>query len=86
MTTQQPKPRHELLLDKLLTGACVGTDNETCRQLQTNQVPDLVRQLRNKGIDVQKQMVKVVSNGRKKRVAEYWLDQSEIDRLTQKAA
>ncbi len=66
------------MYDLMMSGAKVGTDNSSCRLIGTNQVPDIARKLRNKGIEVSDEEVKVIRFGRAVRCKRYFLDQDYI--------
>lgn len=73
------------MLNELMTGAIVGTDNATCRRLGCNQIPDITRKLRNKGIPVLDREVKIIRFGRPVRCKQYYLDNSYIRENTKSA-
>ena len=75
--------REQRMIKMLLTGAKVGTDNATCHKIGTNQIPDVARSLRNKGVDLRDVTVRVTRFGRKVNAKQYFLPQAEIERIQQ---
>lgn len=63
----------DLVLMDLKAGMAVRTSNMSCAKYFTNQVPDAIRKLRNRGIKIETKLVPVERNGRVTRVAEYRL-------------
>lgn len=57
----------------LRSGQTVGTSLKWCMMLGTNQVPDIARKLKRKGLNIQTSYEPVKRNGRTIRVARYWL-------------
>ncbi len=66
------------MYDLMMSGAKVGTDNTTCRQVGTNDVRDIARKLRNRGMPVLDEWITVKSFGRPVRCKRYFLDQDYI--------
>ncbi len=66
------------MYDLMIEGKKVGTDNASCREIGTNQVPDIARKLRNKSVPVRGEEVRVIRFGRPVRCKRYFLDESYI--------
>jgi len=76
------KGAQKRMFDLMLKGSKVGTDNNSCMQVGTNQVPDIARKLRNKNIPVLDEEIKVNRFGRTVRCKRYFLDQDYINQVT----
>ena len=72
----------ERMLKALLKGETIGTDNQTCARLGTNQVPDVARKLRSRGVKLQDTTKRVIRFGTPVNVKEYFLPTEEISRLS----
>ncbi len=63
----------------LLTGEHVGTDNTTCVRIGTNQVPDVARKLRARGVPLFDETVQAMRFGKIVNCKRYYLSREYIE-------